>query len=117
MKNVLKLEEAAMFALSIYLLTIIDLQFSWWVYILLYLAPDIGMVGYIINNKVGAITYNLFHHKAVATIIILAGLLLVNDYLLLSGIILFGHSAMDRIFGYGLKYFTGFKNTHLGVLK
>lgn len=28
--------------------------------------------------------------------------------------ILFGHSAMDRIFGYGLKFNDNFKNTHLG---
>ena len=117
MKNILRLEEAATFGFSIYLLTVIDLQFSWWIYILLYLAPDIGMIGYAVNNKVGAITYNAFHHKAVAVIVLVLGLIMNNDYLLLSGIILFGHSAMDRVFGYGLKYFGGFKNTHLGVLK
>ncbi|MEZ5016376.1 MAG: DUF4260 domain-containing protein [Flavipsychrobacter sp.] len=117
MKNVLKFEEIAVFSLSIYLLTLLDVQLYWWAYPLLYLAPDISMLGYLVNNKVGAITYNIGHHKAVAVIVVVLGLLLSNDYLLLSGIILFGHSAMDRIFGYGLKYFSGFKNTHLGVLK
>ena len=106
-----------MFGLSIFLLSQIDLQFSWWVYILLYLAPDIGMVGYSINKSVGAVIYNIFHHKAVAIVIALTGLMLHNDYLLLTGVILFGHASMDRIFGYGLKYFTGFKQTHLGIMK
>lgn len=27
-----------------------------------------------------------------------------------------GHSAMDRLFGYGLKYNKGFKYTHLGEI-
>lgn len=117
MKKVLQLEELAMFGLSIYLLSLIDLQFGWWVYILLYLAPDIGMIGYILNSKTGALTYNLFHHKGITVIVALVGLFLHNNYLLLTGIILFGHSSMDRIFGFGLKYFTGFKHTHLGIMK
>lgn len=117
MKQILKIEELAMFTLSIYLLKLLDISFSWWVYVLLYLAPDIGMIGYIINNKAGAFTYNLFHHKAVAILFTVIGIYTANQYILMSGIILFGHSAMDRMFGYGLKYVTGFKHTHLGVLK
>jgi hypothetical protein len=35
---------------------------------------------------------------------------------MLAGIILFAHSSMDRLFGYGLKYFTGFSDTHLGKI-
>jgi hypothetical protein len=34
----------------------------------------------------------------------------------LAGVILFGHSSMDRIFGYGLKYSDSFQHTHLGML-
>lgn len=117
MKNVIKLEEAAMFGISIYLLTLIDVSFSWWVYPTLFLAPDVFMLGYLVNSKVGAITYNIGHHKGVAIVVGIAGILMHNDYVLLSGIILFGHAAMDRIFGYGLKHFTGFKHTHLGVMK
>lgn len=117
MKNILKLEEIAMFTLSIYLLTIIDISFSWWVYPILFLAPDVFMTGYAINNKAGAILYNIGHHKAVAIFVAISGLAINNNYLLLSGIILFGHSSMDRIFGYGLKYYAGFKQTHLGTMK
>lgn len=114
MKNLLRLEEAAMFALSIYLFTLTD--FAWWWYLLLILAPDIGMLGYLINTKAGALTYNLTHHKGMALILLLLGWAIFNPWLVLTGIILFGHSSMDRIFGYGLKYDDHFKHTHLGWL-
>lgn len=117
MKNVLKLEEAAMFALSIYVLTLIDTHFSWWVYPILYLVPDISMVGYWAGNKAGAWLYNVGHSKTLAIIITIIGMLLSNDIVLISGVILFGHSSMDRMFGFGLKLDEGFKHTHLGVLK
>jgi uncharacterized protein involved in tellurium resistance len=32
------------------------------------------------------------------------------------GAVLFGHSSMDRIFGYGLKYNSAFSETHLGKI-
>lgn len=116
MKNILKLEEAAMFALSIFALSLIETSFSWWVYPLLYLAPDISMVGYWSDNKTGAWLYNIAHSKTLAIIVVTAGLLMGNDIVLISGIILFGHSSMDRMFGFGLKLKEGFKHTHLGVM-
>ncbi|MEM9680882.1 MAG: DUF4260 domain-containing protein, partial [Bacteroidota bacterium] len=89
---------------------------SWWVFLVLFLAPDIGMIGYLINNKVGAVLYNLFHHKGLAIVLYLAGVYLSNDMLCLSGTILFAHSAFDRMLGYGLKMEKGFKFTHLGEI-
>jgi len=111
MKTLLRLEEAAMFGLSIYAFSLTD--FAWWWYLVLILAPDIGMLGYVVNTKVGAVTYNLFHHKAIAILVFIAGLALPNAWLELSGIILFGHASMDRMIGYGLKYSDNFKHTHL----
>jgi len=114
MKNLLLLEEAAMFALSILLFN--ELSFTWWWFPALILAPDLGMLGYAFGDKIGAYAYNLFHHKGLAILIYAVGWWISNDYLLLSGIILFGHASMDRIFGYGLKYEKGFKFTHLGEI-
>jgi hypothetical protein len=113
MKNLLRAEEAAMFIFSIYLLSVHHVD--WWVYLLLAVGPDIGMMGYLVNNKVGAILYNLFHHKGIAIAVYVGGVILQNPYLQLAGIILFGHASMDRLFGFGLKYFAGFKHTHLGL--
>jgi hypothetical protein len=114
MKNVIKLEELAMFALSIY--GLISFNSPWWVYLLLLLGPDISMVGYAINEKIGAVCYNIFHQKAVAIIIGGIGIICDSEALIVTGIILFGHSSMDRTLGYGLKYFEGFKFTHLGEI-
>jgi Domain of unknown function (DUF4260) len=115
MKTLISLEEAAQFAFSILLFS--KLPFVWWLYPALLLLPDIGMVGYLINAKIGAFTYNLFHHKGIAILIGMAGLLLASPILMLTGVILFGHSAMDRLMGYGLKHEKGFKFTHLGELQ
>ena len=114
MKTLIRVEEAAQFALSIVLFS--KLPFAWWVYPALFLLPDLSMIGYAVNAKAGAFTYNLVHHKAVAIIVGLIGLFLANDYWLLAGIVLFGHSSLDRMFGYGLKYDKGFKFTHLGEI-
>ena len=92
------------------------LPFAWWWFLVLILAPDIGMIGYAFGNKTGAFLYNLFHHKGLAIAIYVIGVYLQNDILMLIGAILFAHAAFDRILGYGLKYEKGFKFTHLGDL-
>ena len=114
MKLILKSEEMLMFLLGIYLFNLLD--FRWWWFLVLILVPDVGMVGYLFGNKVGAAVYNLFHHKGLAIAIYLLGAYLSQPMLQLVGIILFSHSAMDRILGYGLKYNKGFKFTHLGEI-
>lgn len=114
MKNLIRLEELLQFLFSIYLFSL--LPYAWYWFLILILTPDIGMLGYIKNAKLGAFTYNLFHHKGLAIGIYLLGIFLQMHVLSLIGIILFGHSSMDRMFGYGLKYNDSFKNTHLGPI-
>ena len=114
MKNLIKLEELTMFLLSIYLFSFLDYQ--WWVYLALILLPDIGMLGYAVSTSIGALTYNLFHHKGIAIMVGVLGIVWSVPELQLSGIILFGHASMDRIMGYGLKFHDSFKHTHLGNL-
>ena len=114
MKRVIQLEELAMFMLSIYAFN--QLSFAWWWFLVLILLPDLSMIGYIFGNRTGAVVYNFFHHKAVAIATFVLGFYLHNEMIQLTGIILFGHSSMDRMFGYGLKKFAGFKFTHLGEI-
>ena len=114
MKNIIRLEEMAMLAMSI--AALYSFNVAWWFYLLMALGPDISLLGYLAGNKTGAFIYNLAHHKGIAIIVFVTGLFLDNDMLVFSGIILFGHSSMDRIFGYGLKYEAGFKFTHLGTI-
>lgn len=117
MKTILKLEEAAMATIGIYLLTIYNLHLSFWVWIILFFTPDIGMLGYLINTRIGAFTYNLFHHKGIAIALAVTGYYFSNDVLTAIGILLFAHASFDRIMGYGLKFEDSFKNTHLGSLE
>lgn len=113
MKNIIRIEEAAMFALTIFLFYF-QLDYVWWMFWALLLTPDVSMLGYVINTKTGALLYNIFHHKALAILIYAIGLYADESVLILTGLILFGHASMDRIFGYGLKYPDDFKHTHLG---
>ncbi len=114
MEKAIKLEELGMFLLSILLFG--QLDFVWWWFPLLLLAPDISMVGYAFNPRIGAFLYNIFHHKGIAVVVFGMGFLAGDQILMLAGIILFGHASMDRIFGYGLKFSDSFMNTHLGPI-
>ena len=71
MKNLLRIEEAFMFGLSIFLFSKLD--YAWWWYALLILAPDLSMVGYLVSTQVGAMTYNFIHHKALGIGIFVLG--------------------------------------------
>lgn len=114
MKTLLKSEELVQFLGAIYLFS--RLSFAWWWFPALILVPDVSMIGYAINPAVGAVTYNLVHHKGLGVVVGLLGLMTGNQQLMLAGVILFAHSTMDRMFGYGLKYPDGFKHTSLGDL-
>jgi hypothetical protein len=112
MKNLLKLEELFLFGISLWLFSRLD--YPWWLYALLFLAPDLSMLGYLGGPRVGAVVYNFVHHKALSIGIYAFGLALTNPVLQFAGLILFGHSSLDRVLGYGLKYPDAFQNTHLG---
>ena len=114
MNNLIKLEEAALFILSIYLFSLLD--YTWWWFPVLLLVPDLSILGYLAGNKAGAYIYNLFHHRALAIAVYLLGIYMESQAVQLAGVILFSHASMDRMFGYGLKYEKGFKFTHLGEI-
>ena len=112
MKNLLQLEEIAQFCLAVFLFS--QLYYPWWLFPICLLLPDVSMLGYLINPKIGAWLYNFVHHKLVGIFILILGYWLEIPLLQFVGIILFAHSSMDRIFGYGLKFEDDFKHTHLG---
>jgi hypothetical protein len=116
MKNVLKAEQAAQLAVAIIALYYQPLTFAWWQWVLLFLSPDLGMVGYLVNSRVGALTYNIAHHKAIAAMFIIVGFVYSGPVFLLAGLLLYAHSAFDRMIGYGLKYPDSFQHTHIGWL-
>ncbi|MFF5397051.1 DUF4260 domain-containing protein [Peribacillus butanolivorans] len=88
-------------------------EFSWWIFLLLLLTPDISMLAYLINNQIGAKVYNLFHTYTLSILVILLAVSLSQDTILMVGLIWTAHIGMDRFLGYGLKYTTAFKATHI----
>lgn len=74
MKNLLKIEEFLLFCLSLLLFS--QLDYSWGLFALLFLTPDLSMLGYIASPRLGAWTYNLIHHKGLAVSLYALGCLL-----------------------------------------
>jgi hypothetical protein len=114
MKTLLKSEELSQFLGAIFLFSRLD--FAWWWFPTLILLPDVSMIGYFISPAIGAVLYNVTHHKGPGIIFGLSGLMMGSQILMLIGVILFAHACMDRVAGYGLKYSDSFKHTSLGNL-
>jgi hypothetical protein len=93
------------------------LEGNWLLFILLLFLPDISMVGYLKNNKLGAFIYNLGHNLALPISLFIIGAIINYQLLMLLGLIFGAHIGLDRALGFGLKEKTGFKDTHLGKLK
>jgi hypothetical protein len=113
MRSLIRLEELFLALLSVFLFRFLD--YAWWWFPALLLAPDLGMVGYLAGPRVGALIYNLLHHKATAVAAYVIGALAGSHFLQLIGLVMLAHSSLDRVLGYGLKYPDSFKHTHLGA--
>jgi hypothetical protein len=107
-----RIEASTIFFVSLYLYWYLD--FNLIVLILLLFVFDIFMLGYLFSARVGAYIYNFGHSMILPTIILAIGY--VADIRLLIGfsLIWFAHIGLDRALGYGLKFTSGFKETHLG---
>jgi hypothetical protein len=86
----------------------------WLLVVPLLLVPDVSMLGYLRDPRLGAFTYNLVHNWALGLAVLGIGLGTGTGWLVLAGAVLIAHVGMDRTLGYGLKHATGFQETHLG---
>lgn len=112
MPNVLlRLEGLAFFTAAIVVYA--SQQFSGLAFVLLLLVPDISMLGYLVNTRIGSRLYNAAHVYTLPLIVIGLGVALSAPVALQIGLIWFAHIGMDRVAGYGLKYATSFKDTHM----
>ncbi len=87
---------------------------GWGTFAWFFLTPDLSFLGYLAGARVGAICYNVAHSYIGAVACLIASQLFAVPLLLTVGIIWCAHIGFDRALGYGLKYATGFKFTHLG---
>ena len=92
----------------------VHLRGSGWIFALLLFAPDLSMIGYARGVRIGAMVYNTAHFYGMPAVLMAAALAGGWETGALLALIWFAHIGMDRTLGYGLKYPTEFKDTHLG---
>jgi len=107
----LQLEGAVVLLLALYGFWMT--QGNWWLFLLLILAPDLSMLGYLGGPRVGSATYNVLHHYLLPAVLLAASVPAFSPGMMHVALIWFAHIGGDRLLGYGLKYPTAFKDTHL----
>jgi hypothetical protein len=110
-RPLLHLEGAAVFAVS--LLAYHWNHGSWLLFVLLFLTPDLSMLGYVANARIGTITYNAVHSYLVPLALAAYSFGTNHPAILSASLIWIAHIGLDRMLGFGLKYPTRFKDTHL----
>lgn len=89
------------------------LEGNWVWFVLLFFLPDLSIIGYRISPRFGAKAYNLFHTTVFPLILLMVGWFVEHDGSMMIALIWLAHIGIDRVFGFGLKYPTTFKDTHL----
>jgi hypothetical protein len=110
-RTLLRLEGLAVFGAALALYA--DGDRSWWLFLVLALAPDLGMLGYLAGPRVGAAGYDATHFEALPVALGVVGVLADIEAAIAVALIWIAHIGIDRALGYGLKYPTAFKDTHL----
>ena len=86
-----------------------------WLLVVLALAPDLSMIGYLSGPRLGSLSYNIVHTYTLPLALVSLGFWADTRMALLVALIWAGHIGADRLVGYGLKFESGFKNTHLST--
>lgn len=96
-------------AIALYL----DADFSVLVLVVLALAPDLSFLAYLGGRRAGAAAYDAVHTYVGPILLASAGVLTEWDPGTQVGLIWLAHIGVDRALGFGLKYPTAFRDTHL----
>ena len=113
-RRVLRIEGVAVAAVSVMLYY--HHAGGWLMFVVLFLTPDLFMLGYFAGPRVGAVAYNLVHAYISPLVLGTVGVLADVPLAVLLALIWTAHIGFDRALGYGLKYATAFGDTHLGRL-
>lgn len=89
---------------------------GWGLFAILFLVPDMSILGYLAGRRVGATVYNFGHSYLAPAGLCALGYATSITLILAIGFIWLAHIGFDRAMGYGLKYPIAFKHTHLGLL-
>ena len=86
----------------------------WQIYALFFFVPDLSFLAYLAGPRIGAVVYNAAHVTIGPMVLAMLGLVFAEPALGSVALIWLAHIGLDRALGYGLKYGTGFRYTHLG---
>lgn len=89
---------------------------SWLLFALLFFAPDLSFLAYLLSPRIGAVAYNLVHTALAPLALLAVAVWLQSPASVAVGLIWLAHIGADRALGYGLKYATAFGDTHLGYI-
>jgi hypothetical protein len=109
--TLLRIEGAALLLASLFAYR--HLPYSWLLFAILFLTPDLFMLGYLLNLRLGAAIYNLAHTLTLPLALLFISYIQHWQLALAISLIWTAHIALDRLLGYGLKYPACFKDTHL----
>jgi hypothetical protein len=87
--------------------------YPWWLLVVLALAPDLSLGGYLAGRSVGSAVYNAAHTYVPPVVLGAVGVIAGADVVVQLALIWITHIGVDRAVGYGLKYPSSFKETHL----
>jgi hypothetical protein len=107
----LRAEGGIVFVVSILLYG--EIGASWILFVVLVLAPDLSILAYLLGVRLGTVLYNIFHVLVAPLVLIALSILCKQFWLLPYGLIWTAHIGVDRLLGFGLKYPTQFRDTHL----
>lgn len=86
---------------------------SWWLFLALLPAPDLGLLGNLRSRRVGAVAYDLTHTYVFPAALGVVGVLGTSGLAVTLALVWFAHIGMDRTLGLGLQYPDGSGRTHL----
>lgn len=110
-QTILRAEAAGLAAFALWAYDLYGM--GWTSFALLILVPDFSMLGYVLGPRIGAVCYNLGHSLIGPGLLAALGSVTGWDVGLSLALIWAAHIALDRALGYGLKYPSGFRDTHL----
>lgn len=90
------------------------LGMSWWLAAVVFFAPDLSFAAYIAGPRVGSIAYNAAHSYIAPLVLGAFAFHALGRASFALALLWIAHIGFDRALGYGLKYATGFSDTHLG---
>jgi uncharacterized protein DUF4260 len=88
-------------------------DYGWLLVIVLFFTPDLSMAAYALGPRAGALAYDALHTEVFAIALGTTGIVANSETATKLALIWLGHIGLDRTLGYGLKYPTAFKDTHL----